>query len=555
MDNNPLRIYCKNCGAPAGFDIIHQTYRCPHCSQTSGIEEIKDGVLKWRKLSGQNKQERFGGRVIEECSCPTCGARMIFGEGEASETCDFCGTKLVRKELSSAEQLPDLIIPYFLTPQEAKNRLLAWAHKHSLTKEGRGILATIDRVQSYYLPYQLVRGPVEATAERDDTRRKFNCRGYLEGAAVNTSKQLDNLVLNEIEPFDWSKAEKFEYAFIAGHKVKLCDISDAEVHDRVIKETEADFERPVQKVLQTPDALVKIDGSDLASVTVLLPVYFIKFGALTAAVNGQTGRVAVTKDRYKRSYPWAIEPAIYTILATAILSYFYSFALEAVCLFGAVFACIFFCAMCDGHMTLMRRIVRRSKESRASRQSGELVIEEGNKILKNPFDNTPVFVEPDKDGQYVPVKIKFYSLYRFVSMAVKMFVLIFLPAFIAAPIHLAQIANTGEKFWDNFNVGYGAAWYIIAVFICILYWIRGMRRDIYEHPIIYKIKENGHKKLMGTRASRKCGILYMFGIGEPDKNGKIETLWDMFKEMPGFVLGALAIIGVFIFGCVAAMVF
>lgn len=33
MSNTPLRIYCKNCGAPAGFDIINQTYRCPFCGR------------------------------------------------------------------------------------------------------------------------------------------------------------------------------------------------------------------------------------------------------------------------------------------------------------------------------------------------------------------------------------------------------------------------------------------------------------------------------------------------------------------------------------------
>ena len=24
---NPLRVYCRNCGAPAGYDIINRTYR------------------------------------------------------------------------------------------------------------------------------------------------------------------------------------------------------------------------------------------------------------------------------------------------------------------------------------------------------------------------------------------------------------------------------------------------------------------------------------------------------------------------------------------------
>ena len=36
-NRSPLRIYCKNCGAPAGFDIINQTYRWPNCGESKNI--------------------------------------------------------------------------------------------------------------------------------------------------------------------------------------------------------------------------------------------------------------------------------------------------------------------------------------------------------------------------------------------------------------------------------------------------------------------------------------------------------------------------------------
>ena len=40
--HHPLRIACKNCGSPVGFDIVRQTYRCVHCGELSGIQEVKD---------------------------------------------------------------------------------------------------------------------------------------------------------------------------------------------------------------------------------------------------------------------------------------------------------------------------------------------------------------------------------------------------------------------------------------------------------------------------------------------------------------------------------
>ena len=123
-NNNPLRIFCKNCGAPAGFDIIRQTYSCPNCGQVSGIEEVKKDVAQWRELKKRDNKARTAGQNLEKHACPTCGAEVAIPAGEATGACDFCGSKLVRKELVSAEQMPELIIPFFITPEEASSHTL-----------------------------------------------------------------------------------------------------------------------------------------------------------------------------------------------------------------------------------------------------------------------------------------------------------------------------------------------------------------------------------------------------------------------------------------------
>ena len=55
MENrNPLRVYCKNCGASVGFDIVRQTYACANCGELTGIQENKEAVFHWRTLQKQN---------------------------------------------------------------------------------------------------------------------------------------------------------------------------------------------------------------------------------------------------------------------------------------------------------------------------------------------------------------------------------------------------------------------------------------------------------------------------------------------------------------------
>ena len=219
----PLRVYCRNCNTPAGFDILKQTYRCPGCGELTGIAEAGQAARNWRRLNRQNTRERREGTEYRECSCPSCGARVVFPEGDASRKCPYCDSALIRPELLDAARLPEIMIPFFITPKEARERMQAWAEKHAKAPEGQAVLAALDHLTGCYAPYQLVRGPVEGTVFRDGGTRAYHCSGYLEGIAISVSAKLDNLVMNGMEPFDWSQARPFEYGLISGQPVQLMD--------------------------------------------------------------------------------------------------------------------------------------------------------------------------------------------------------------------------------------------------------------------------------------------------------------------------------------------
>ena len=553
-NRSPLRIYCKNCGAPAGFDIINQTYRCPHCGEITGIQEANNAVYQWKKLQKENLLASSAAEQGVECSCPGCGAQVYFPAGDASEKCAFCGTKIVRSELADESQLPDIIIPFFITPDEARKRMLEWGHKHENTPEGKSVVSSMGQFSGYYLPYRIVRGPVIADVLRDGNDRKYECGGFIEGTAVNTSRQLDNLVLNDAEPFDWSEARAFEYALIAGMPVKLNDSSDAEIDERITEEVTEDFRPKVEKVMQTSGVTIQTKTGNISTLSALLPVYFIKSGQLTAVMNGQTGRIAVSKDRKKVSYPWIIEPLIYTVILTCIMGWWSRWNPEMLFYSAVVFGCIIFAAMGDGRGSLIKRVTLRSKASAAKRQDGELVIDESKNILKNPYDNTPVFYEADDKGQKVPVRIRFYTPLRWLSILFNGIITVTLPLLIAAFLRWASMEE-GESFMEGFHPLYGAAWYTLTVFIVILYFVKGVRKDAYDHPIIYQLFPDGKTKLIGSRRDRKLSVLSMFGIGSVDKNGKRLTVFRLIHDLGGLGIGMAVIIFFIFLGSTLAIVF
>ncbi len=546
---SPLAVTCGGCGSPVFFDIIRQVYRCPACGRQSGIEDEKEKAMNWKLLRKQDTKVIAAGMKEETCECPACGAKIVFAPGEASETCDFCGNRLIRKQLADPEQLPEIIIPFFITPEEAGERLDAWARKNIASPEGRAIRKNRTRMCGYYLPYRIVKGPVSAEVRRDNTARRYHCRGYLAGEAVSTSKQLDDRVLDGIEPFDFTKARPFAMEYIAGEKVKLNDLSEKDVDNRVIEGAKADFLPEVERIMQTTGVSLDLDSGGLVTLNALLPVYFIRSGNLLAAMNGQTGRIAASQNRKKVTWPWIIEPLFYTLLLTFLFGKAAGFHIELMLYALIFFACVIFSAMGEGRTSLIRDVIIRSVSSAASREEDRLKIREGKEVLPEQ-DTRPVFFEENRKGEEVPVRIRFYSLARWISILFSGLVTVFLPVILAAPIRLAEMEE-GERFLDSFEPRYGGAWYIIAAVIVLLYYVQGVRVDVYEHPLLYEIKENGKLKLMGKRSERKIGILSYFGF----RLGGGKFSWkDMADDLSSFLILFFGF-GIILLGSTLAIVY
>ncbi len=185
---------------------------------------------------------------------------------------------------------------------------------------------------------------------------------------------------------------------------------------------------------------------------------------------------------------------------------------------------------------------------------GELVIDESKNILKNPYDNTPVFYEMNDKGQKVPVRIRFYTLGRWLSILFNGIITVMLPLLIGAFLRWCSMEE-GETFMEGFHPLYGAAWYTLTAFIVLLYFVKGVRKDAYDHPIIYQLFSNGKTKLIGKRRDRKLSVLSMFGIGSIDKDGKRLTVFRLIHDLGGLGIGMALIIFFIFLGSTLAMVF
>ena len=62
---------------------------------------------------------------VKSFSCPSCGAQTMVSSEEATAECPFCQSTMIDTKFAGND-LPEVILPFKLTKEEAENKLKAW---------------------------------------------------------------------------------------------------------------------------------------------------------------------------------------------------------------------------------------------------------------------------------------------------------------------------------------------------------------------------------------------------------------------------------------------
>ena len=470
-NENPIRLICESCGGPIRYEINSGTYRCNYCGSTRAPGDQYRKTQEWKKIHQTNMSKNPLPKGKAFYHCGGCGADIMIDENEATSTCSFCGGSIVRREYTKEDSFPELIVPFEVTEKEAKEHLQNFVVKKIKLNERKKIFNCMDDLKGYYLPYQFVRGPINCTVTRDMSERVYHASSYVDQLAVNTNYQLDNNVLDECEPFDWDKTEEFSFGYVAGHRVKMQDVSGMETEKRVFDEIEKNFLPKVEKTMQTKGIDVSVSGYSLEQLPALIPVYFINNDKFCAVVNGQSGATALTfRKMIDRSRYWYVEPTL-TALVIGLITLIFSKSIELTLYASAAVAMVAFTAF---------------GQSRLKHE--EMVIyKEGNRTKDNT--QLPVF-EEEINGVTEKVDIRFFTLGRILKISIYTLLFNFATLIIAAIHNFVYDIPLSQL-----HVGYIVIWLVISVPFTFIFWIAYLRRDIYDVPLFYKHGTNKRIKV------------------------------------------------------------
>ena len=495
MEGTIADVRCPSCGAPARYDILSGQYRCAYCGGAVGVKEALAQKQGFRSLRQKEILRSARERRLLRASCTGCGAALVFEEGEAMQSCAFCGRALVRQDYLASEELPELILPFRLTQEEAAACLEDWRRKNALRPEARLLRGGAARLESFYLPYELVRGPVSCRVSRMDGGRVFRCGGYVDKVFVNCSAALNNALLDGMEPFELDELREFDFSFAAGQRIRIPDIDAKTLEQRIAAEVSDDYAPVVRRTLESRAVEVSADAGQVLRLPVLLPVYYLRLGKTAAAVNGQTGRVSVqaAKDSHYLFLPWWLKALLATLLISGgAFGAFRLFSLplgESLTTAGMLALTTFVITLAvygdtprNPLLVKAGRRIFRSDGAPLRRADGVLVRDR--RPLKKDV-TPPVFYET-LDGKETPVQLVFSSPLRKARMALLALLALFLPVIVALFLN-------GFDF-QRLTLGGSAVWFCIAVPVVPIYVLKFGVIELYEKPWIYVLDAAGRRR-------------------------------------------------------------
>lgn len=284
--------------------------------------------------------------------CPNCGVELVCAMNNPAVKCHWCQTMIPSNLYIETPNMPDLILPFKITKEEAQKHLDEYINKINDKKIKRIIEKSDNKeITPIYLPYMLV--DINAhSINHGRTKKHINKNKYLstikktrdfdiiiKDIIIETSKNnsfnaqnSSSDVVNRLKPFDVENSVEFNANYLNGYYSENRELNttdmDASVRDILkqivnveLKKTDVYAKEKTEWITNENDII----GTQWTSI--YLPVWIYSFCVKEngnnkiyyIAINGRTGKTtdSISKEKIKRKKI----PILSLLINIALLSF------------------------------------------------------------------------------------------------------------------------------------------------------------------------------------------------------------------------------------------
>ncbi len=317
-----VKYTCPNCCADLKFDPQQQKLTCEYCLSSFTVEEIKKLCANTENSIPQNAvqlKEDFENHT-HLYRCNSCGAEIMADDQQTATFCYYCHNPVILAGKMGGEFKPDKVIGFKLTRENAIDYFKKWIGKRMFVPTDFKSEQQLEKLTGLYVPFWMadcyVNVDYSATGRKVKSWTSGNYR-YTEtstyhvvrrgnlhtmGVPADGETKIDDLLMEAIEPFDYSELKDFSMSYLSGFYADKYDVDRTQVFPRIRARCE-----------QACSSLVKESITGYSSVTpmaqnynitktdwqyTMLPVWFMSYmykgKVYEFAINGQTGKLAGT---------------------------------------------------------------------------------------------------------------------------------------------------------------------------------------------------------------------------------------------------------------------
>lgn len=328
------KFNCKNCGAELYWDSNANCLKCEYCdaeyqpsdfeTESTGAEGANASKDTQTKQEEPEKADEYAKATDDSESielvvykCSHCSAEIITAKSTIATTCAYCGRAISMTDKLVGDFKPDAVIPFLFDETKAKEAYKKYIHSSRLTPKDFGEESVIKKMKGVYVPFWLhsFRNNTNAVVYGENvvSHRRGNDKviehhmyhisvdasGSFANIPTDALKNLDNALMDALEPFDYSKLEEFNPAYMAGFYAEEYN------EDENVTLTRA-TERAKQTMLSKVEQAAGVYGikhikssdesiTDRESRYAMLPVWLLnveyKNKDYLFAINGETGKI------------------------------------------------------------------------------------------------------------------------------------------------------------------------------------------------------------------------------------------------------------------------
>ena len=351
---------CPYCDGELIFDPASGQYKCEYCLSKFTQDELEK-VAKEQGITTQNAEGQSEEHTSEQAAsaqkteeaaqsseavvynCPSCDAEIVTDATTAATFCYYCHNPVILGGRLDGDYLPDKIIPFEITKEQAIKKFLAFVEKKKFIPKAFFSKKQIETITGVYFPYWNYHADavsdLQASAKKIRTWTTGNIR-YTETKFYHVERQgtisLSNISENALKkangklalglmPYHFDKMQDFHMGYLSGFMAEKRDIEKESIKQQMQAEAKKYADIMMRDTINGYNAVsvenAKINFQKENWQYCLLPVWTITYKGKDGKIyyysmNGQTGEVCgeLPVDRAKAARVSVAVSAVISIL-------------------------------------------------------------------------------------------------------------------------------------------------------------------------------------------------------------------------------------------------